>query len=86
LIQTAWGGSGGDGGFLTKRSGWAINAPSRTSCYRFRQAIAEQNEEWIFEDRTVGGWRIIKRQQGEALHSAREDLAELQNTRKTKGE
>ncbi|MCD4783773.1 MAG: phage terminase large subunit [Candidatus Eremiobacteraeota bacterium] len=36
--------------------------------------------------RPTGKRRVIIRKQGEALHSARENLAELQNTRKTNGE
>ncbi len=50
------------------------------------QGIAERDEEWSIKNHTTGSTQIIRRKQGEALHSAREDLDELQNIRRTKGE
>ncbi len=66
-------------------TGYLLNTDSRFKLIKI-QGIAEQDEEWIIEDRTTGRQRIIRRKQGEALHPARENLAELQNTRKTNGE
>ncbi len=66
-------------------TGHLLNTDSRFKLIKI-QGIAEQDEEWIVENRITGKRGIIRRKQGEALHPARENLAELQNTRKTNGE
>lgn len=57
---------------------------------RFRQvkiqAIAENDEEWIVEDRMLGRQIVFRRKKGGALHPEREDVKRLQGIKQYMGE